>query len=39
VLPRRSTDTDGDDLAVAVNDASSHECTSVSDTTVDLRVA
>jgi hypothetical protein len=38
VLARRSTDTDGDNLAMAVNDGYSDESTSVSDTTVDLRV-
>jgi hypothetical protein len=38
MLPRRPTDSDGDNLAMAVNDGSSHEGTSVSDTTVNLRV-
>ena len=37
MFPRRPTDTNGDNLAMAVNDGSSHEGTTVSDTTVDLR--
>ena len=36
MLPRRPTDPDGDNMAMAVN-GSSHEGTSVSDTIVDLR--
>jgi hypothetical protein len=37
MLPRRTTDTDGDNLAMAVDDGSYHQHTSVSDTTVNLR--
>jgi hypothetical protein len=37
MLPRRTTDTDGDNLAMAVDNGSYHQRTSVSDTTVDLR--
>jgi hypothetical protein len=36
MLPRRAADTDGDNLAMAVDDGSLHQRTSVSDTTVDL---
>jgi hypothetical protein len=36
MFPRRPTDTNGDNLAMAVNDGSSHEGTTVPDTTVDL---